>query len=54
MYKDQTDCIMVQELSSNHEYEDTKIVYLLKHAIESEEDPDITAFVLTSNSGGTD
>ena len=44
----------IEELSSDHEEADTKVVYLLKHAIEKEEDLDTAVFVVRSSSGDVD
>ena len=49
---DESGCINVGELYSNHEY--TKVVYLLKHAIETEVQPDEASFVVRSSSGDID
>ena len=51
---DENGCSTVDELASNHEEADTKVVYLLKHAIEQEQQPDGAAFVVRSNSGDID
>ena len=51
---DETGCTNVEELRSNHEEADTKVVYLLKHAIETEEHPDEASFVVRSSSGDID
>ena len=51
---DENGSTTVDELASNHEEADTKVMYLLKHAIEQEQHPDRAAFVVRCNSGDID
>ena len=50
----QSECSVVEELASNHEEADTKVVYLLQHAIEMEPEPMNSVFVVRSSSGDVD
>ena len=50
----QSECSVVEEFASNHEEADTKVVYLVQHAIEMEPEPMNSVFVVRSSSGDVD
>ena len=45
---------VIEELSTNHDEADTKIVYLLKHAIDNAANVNRAVFIVRSSSGDVD